>query len=76
MSEVGRGSEFWFTLPYIEPVYANLNICKPVRCSEDIKKQGKLVILIAEDDSSNYRLLKPYLRRITRLFMHGTDKRQ
>ena len=63
MSEVGRGSEFWFTLPYIEPVYANLNICKPVRCSEDIKKQGKLVILIAEDDSSNYRLFETVFKK-------------
>lgn len=62
-SEVGRGSEFWFTLPYIAPVYTNLNLRKHIQRPVDEKVSGKPVILIAEDNASNYRLFETVLKK-------------
>lgn len=58
-SEEGKGSNFWFTLPYV-----------PVRRPEQTEDKGKQVkmkgkrlnILIAEDNESNYRLFHSILK--------------
>ena len=71
-SEEGRGTTFWFTLPYITG--------KPCEtpCGEvptaSVEKD-KLTILIAEDNDSNYRLFETILRRDYRL-IHARDGEQ
>lgn len=59
-SEEGKGSTFWFTLPYV-PVKPEVDV--PVQEIKPIPIQSsKLTILIAEDDASNYRLLSAVLK--------------
>lgn len=60
-SEEGKGATFWFTLPY-----------KPAETVEVVRKQeevetisierDKLIILIAEDNESNYKLFESILK--------------
>ena len=72
-SEEGRGSTFWFTLPYEEPhVEAEI----PKREVEPIvMPEGRLTILIAEDTDSNYRLFKSILKDEYQL-LHAWDGRE
>jgi signal transduction histidine kinase/CheY-like chemotaxis protein len=56
-SEVDKGSQFFFTIPY-DPVNTDST---PDRVVESVNLEGK-TILIAEDDSSNYLLLEGYLK--------------
>lgn len=69
-SEEGKGSTFWFTLPY-----------QPARHEEKKEKEefqpitvqkDKLTILIAEDNESNYRLFSSILKREYNL-IHAWD---
>ena len=57
-SEEGKGSTFWFTLPYVpgqsEQAEAPAQILQAIPTVE----KDKLVILIAEDNESNYRLFR------------------
>lgn len=60
-SEEGRGSKFWFILPHIPGKTA------AKRTEEELPtvsvEKNNLVILIAEDNDSNYRLFESILRR-------------
>jgi PAS domain S-box-containing protein len=61
-SDTGKGSTFYFTIPYekLIPVGAKSSEVKKVEKQEiSIKK----TILIAEDDETNFRLLKIYLSK-------------
>ena len=69
-SEKGKGSTFWFTLPYeaastAEPV--RKAVIQPIAVEKD-----KLTILIAEDNESNFRLFESILRQDYRL-LHAWD---
>ena len=59
-SKPGEGSTFWFTLPYHPTLQARQQeaTAEPVK----IKKQ-KICILVAEDHSSNYRLIESILKK-------------
>lgn len=67
-SEVGVGSTFWFTLPY-NPLQAQQ--IQQVESHEKVEQQSelipiekdKLVILIAEDNMSNYKLFESILKK-------------
>lgn len=60
-SEEGKGSKFWFILPYVPGKTAEL---KPEADYPTVSvEKDKLVILIAEDNDSNYRLFESILRR-------------
>ena len=72
-SEEGKGSNFWFTIPYhpvdgagAQPQETYLPI--PVQ-------KDKLTILIAEDNGSNYRLFESILKNDYNL-VHAWDGRQ
>lgn len=72
-SEKGKGSTFWFTLPYeaastAEPV--RKTVIQPIAVEKD-----KLTILIAEDNESNFRLFESILRQDYRL-LHAWDGRE
>ena len=58
-SEEGRGTTFWFTLPYVtgKPCETPCGEIPTVSVEKD-----KLTILIAEDNDSNYRLFETILR--------------
>jgi len=68
-SEEGKGSTFWFTIPY-EPVEIETSQEEPVVLSK-INKE-RITILIAEDDESNYRLFKSILQKDYQL-IHAWD---
>lgn len=63
-SEEGEGSTFWFTLPY-EPVVLVEN--KEEHVDEEKASisadTGRLTILIAEDNASNYKLFESILKK-------------
>ena len=71
-SEEGRGSTFWFTLPYVRGEIAPSaeHAINPITVEKD-----KLTILIAEDNESNYRLFESILRREYRL-LHAWNGRE
>lgn len=60
-SEEGKGSTFWFTLPYNPANTTDDNIKKPDIQPITIKK-NKITILIAEDNESNYKLFASILK--------------
>lgn len=62
-SEVGKGTKFWFTLPY-EPVKKVEKAEKEKQVKESAKS---LTILIAEDNDSNYKLFDTILKDDYRL---------
>ena len=71
-SEEGKGSTFWFTLPY-KPAQAEgkkEEEHQPITIHKD-----KLTILIAEDNESNYRLFQSILGRDYNL-IHAWDGRE
>ena len=71
-SEPGKGSTFWFTIPYVAGHSCDTSPgeFKPVAVEKD-----KLTILIAEDHESNYKLFESILSRDYRL-LHAWDGRQ
>lgn len=68
-SEVGVGSTFWFTMPYI-PTFTEqeTNSKKKTKKSAEIIKEDKIKILISEDDPSNYKLFESILGKEYQLF--------
>lgn len=68
-SELGKGSTFWFTLPYkpIAPLEKKEVKPAPVAVSTE-----KVNILIAEDNASNYKLVETILNKDYNLF-HAWD---
>ena len=71
-SEEGKGSTFWFTLPYVPGKITETTV--PEFCPMTVEKD-KLTILIAEDNESNYRLFESILRHEYRL-IHAWDGRE
>ncbi len=69
-SEVGRGSTFYFTIPYkpvdITPIIPEKGI------SENLNLDGK-TILIAEDEHSNFLLLREILKNTGAIILYVVD---
>lgn len=68
-SEEGKGSKFWFTIPYMkgEPSTRSTEGIEPLKVKKD-----KLTILIAEDNESNFMLFESILKEDYRL-IHAWD---
>ena len=60
-SEEGKGSTFWFTLPYKAAIAVEESIKKEEIQPISIEK-NKFTILIAEDNESNYKLFASILK--------------
>lgn len=86
-SEVGVGSRFTVTLPLIEAspslsdknqsIFANSNIYKLYNMNtvaQDALMQDRVTLLIAEDEESNYLLLKTILQKHCNLIRAKTGK--
>ena len=58
-SEAGKGSKFFFTIPY-EPVWEDETI--KIKKTESVKNIDELTILVAEDDEINYLYIKEIFR--------------
>ena len=71
-SEEGKGSTFWFTIPYQPADTDNKKEDKhqPISVQKD-----KLTILVAEDNESNYRLFQSILKREYNL-VHAWDGKE
>lgn len=70
-SKVGEGSTFWFTLPNVrgDKVEEKIEDNEVIR---QVHENDKLVILIAEDNESNYKLFESMLKNDYILF-HAWD---
>jgi len=68
-SEFGKGSTFWFTLPYTpgKVLHAGSVYSEMIKVQKD-----KLTILVAEDHESNYKLFESILKRDYHL-LHAWD---
>ena len=65
-SVVGKGSTFWFTLPYKEA--SNIIEKAPQKEIQTIEiEKDKLIILVAEDNESDYKLFESILKYDYRL---------
>lgn len=75
-SEEGKGSTFWFTIPYV-PVSVSLvqRVTTPSPSQMQVVERDKLKILIAEDTPSNYRLFETILKGEYEL-VHATNGRE
>jgi signal transduction histidine kinase/ActR/RegA family two-component response regulator len=71
-SEQGKGSEFFFSLPY-SPVYE----AEPVKSiDKDINTLNNLTILVAEDDDINFQYIKEIFRGSGSEILHAINGRE
>lgn len=70
-SEEGKGSTFWFTLPY-KPAVKEDKKQMPKDIQPVSIERNKLTILVAEDNASNYKLFESILRHDYHL-LHAWD---
>lgn len=63
-SEEGKGSTFWFTIPYLPVSKNGFNIGHKVPAPIEENQIKKLKILIAEDDKSSSQLISIIIRKI------------
>lgn len=72
-SEPQKGSKFYFTVPY-KPIIAPLNSKKQsIPAIDAVTKQGLRTILLAEDEYSNFVLLKIFLQPENFKIIHVDD---
>ncbi|BBE19726.1 diguanylate cyclase/phosphodiesterase with PAS/PAC sensor(s) [Aquipluma nitroreducens] len=63
-SEEGKGSTFWFTIPYLPVSKNGFNIGQEVLTPIEENQIKKLKIIIAEDDKSSSQLISIIIRKI------------
>lgn len=70
-SEVGQGTTFWFTIPYVA-VKIHREEIQEEEIVQQVVEKNKLKILIAEDNPSNYMLFESILKKDYHL-VHAWD---
>lgn len=74
-SEVGKGSEFYFTLPY-NPVKAKMPIEGFIEISTDDINWENLTFLIAEDVKSNFQYIESVLKKTKARLIWAKDGKE
>ena len=62
-SEEGKGSTFWFTLPYRPTEMPIPELPEKVIVPKPVEKEERIKILVAEDNASNYKLFESVLKK-------------
>ena len=70
-SKVEEGTTFWFTLPYTPTSKVSQNT-KAYESYRYVDRKEKLIVLIAEDNESNYKLFESVLKK-EYLLIHAWD---
>ena len=73
-SEVGQGTTFWFTIPYVA-VKLHRQEIKEEKIVQQVVEKNKLKILVAEDNPSNYMLFESILKKDYQL-IHAWNGRE
>ena len=74
-SEVGKGSVFYFTLPFAGKVVTTTAI--PLQFQDkSLIHGGKKTILIAEDEINNFLLLEVYLSKLNHTIIHAFNGKE
>ena len=73
-SEVGKGSTFYFSIPYVTTKRVVEEVHKEKQRT-DYKWEGRL-FLIAEDDKFSYKFLEGFLKQTKAEILHAVDGRQ
>jgi signal transduction histidine kinase len=74
-STFGKGTNFFFSLPYIAPSKFSTSDKQPQKISSSSTVLSKKPILIVEDDSVSVMLIKEFLRPLNVEIHHVTDGR-
>lgn len=61
-SKLDEGTTFWFTLPYTQ-TSKTMHTTKDIENARLISKKEKFVIMVAEDNESNYKLFESMLKK-------------
>lgn len=61
-SKLDEGTTFWFTLPYAQ-TSKTMHTTKDIENARLISKKEKFVIMVAEDNESNYKLFESMLKK-------------
>jgi hypothetical protein len=71
-SEPGKGSTFFFTLPFVQPV-SDMGSIKKLAESDKYISPGQKKILVAEDDDNNFSLIKAFLSTLGSIVIHAIN---
>lgn len=72
VSEVGKGTTFFFTLPYSEKIQKN-NIISKSETTKKMENQNTFTVLVAEDEEINYIYIEELLSELNLNFLHARN---
>jgi PAS domain S-box-containing protein len=75
LSIPGKGTEFYFTIPFEKPFTSEITDHKSIRSSEFSFSERK-TILVAEDIDSNYKLIQYFLKGINADIIRASNGRE
>lgn len=75
MSERGKGSVFYFTIPFIQTVMSSKSEAETVKIKKSVTTEKKTV-LVAEDEENNYILLAKLLVSLNLNLIHATNGKE
>ena len=74
-STFGKGTDFFFSLPYIAPSNFSTSNKQPQKISSSSTVESIKPILVVEDDKVSFMLIKEFLRPLNIEIHHVTDGR-